>query len=126
MKTESFPEKSHSHPPYAWRRATRKIIGWLALLTLAGSMTVQAGPPAPNLLNYQGRVTVNGVNFDSPPNGQFKFAIVSNTGATTFWRNDGSTANGEPGSSVSLTVTKAHTLGHYAMRIHLTATAGVH
>ena len=50
----------------------------------------------PQLINYQGRVAVKGVNFDG--SGQFKFAIVDAAGTTSYWSNDGtSTAGGEPG-----------------------------
>ena len=59
----------------------------------------------PQLINYQGRVAVGAVNFDG--SGQFKFALVDATGATTFWSNDGtSTAGSEPTAGVSLPVTK--------------------
>lgn len=34
-------------------------------------------------LNYQGRVTVNGVNFDGT--GQFRFELVNETGTVTYW-----------------------------------------
>ena len=36
---------------------------------------------APNILNYQGRIAVRGVNFDG--NGQFKFALVDGGTTTT-------------------------------------------
>jgi hypothetical protein len=59
----------------------------------------------PQLLNHQGRVAVNGVNFDG--NGQFKFALVSADGLTTYWSNDGSsTAGSLPASHVTLPVAK--------------------
>jgi formylglycine-generating enzyme required for sulfatase activity len=50
----------------------------------------------PGIINYQGRVTVGGTNFTGT--GSFKFALINNTGATTYW------SNGV--SAVSLTVTK--------------------
>jgi microcystin-dependent protein len=50
----------------------------------------------PGIINYQGRVSVAGTNFDGT--GQFKFALVNNTGAATYWSNGVNT--------VSLTVTK--------------------
>ena len=59
----------------------------------------------PQLLNHQGRVAVNGVNFVG--NGQFKFALVNATGSTTYWSNDGtSSAGSQPTDSVTLAVTK--------------------
>ena len=54
----------------------------------------------PGIINYQGRVSVGGTNFDGT--GQFKFALVNATGSTTYWSNGG---NVHPSPS-SLTVTK--------------------
>jgi hypothetical protein len=39
----------------------------------------------PGIINYQGRITVAGTNFDGI--GLFKFALVDGTGTTTFWSN---------------------------------------
>ena len=59
----------------------------------------------PNLLNYQGRIAVSGANFTG--SGQFKFAIVNDSGTVTFWSNNGSsTAGSQPTSAVALTVTR--------------------
>ena len=59
----------------------------------------------PQLINYQGRITVGSVNFDG--SGQFKFALVNTDGSTTYWSNDGtSIAGSEPTAAVRLTVTK--------------------
>lgn len=59
----------------------------------------------PQLINYQGRVTSGGTNFDGA--GYFKFALVDAAGTTTYWSNDGtSVAGGEPVAAVALTVTK--------------------
>lgn len=64
-----------------------------------------ASAAVPSLLNYQGRVIVNNVNFEGT--GQFKFALVNAAGATTYWSNDGtSLAGAQPTNAVSLTVTK--------------------
>ena len=103
MKTESTPEKSQAHPPRTERRATRNLIGLLALLALAATVPVHA--QVPNLLNYQGRVAVGGVNFTG--SGQFKFALVNANGATSYWKNSADTApaDGVPDSAVALTVT---------------------
>jgi hypothetical protein len=80
-------------------RAFARVVGiWLA---------VAAAVPAqvPQLINYQGRVAVGGVNYNGT--GQFKFALVNNTGTTTYWSNDGtSTAGSQPAAAVSLTVSK--------------------
>ncbi|MDZ4287760.1 MAG: hypothetical protein U0984_07370, partial [Prosthecobacter sp.] len=73
----------------------------LVIVALAGVLHAQV----PQIINYQGRVAVNGVNFDG--SGQFKFALINATGTTTFWSNDGtSTAGSEPAAAVALTVTK--------------------
>ncbi len=59
----------------------------------------------PQLISYQGRVGVDGVNFDGQ--GQFKFALVNAAGTTTYWSNDSSSnAGSEPGAAVSLAVSK--------------------
>ena len=59
----------------------------------------------PQLINYQGRVVVGSTNFDGT--GQFKFALVTENGATTYWSNNGSSVNGsEPSAAVSLPVSK--------------------
>jgi formylglycine-generating enzyme required for sulfatase activity len=59
----------------------------------------------PQLINYQGRVAVNGVNFEGP--GLFRFALVDGAGAN-HWLNapDAAPADGMPDAPVSLTVTK--------------------
>lgn len=72
----------------------------LAALLLTASLQAQV----PNLINYQGRVVVGTTNFNSPPDGQFKFALVDGTG-NQVWRNQG-TGAGEPPTAVSLTVTR--------------------
>jgi N-acetylneuraminic acid mutarotase len=72
----------------------------LLVLVIASQVSAQV----PQLINYQGRVAVSGVNFTGA--GQFGFALVDTTGATTFWSNDGTSAAGsQPTTAVSLTVT---------------------
>lgn len=59
----------------------------------------------PNLVPHQGRVAVNGVNFDG--DGLFKFSLVNGDGSITYWSNDGTgTAGGAPAAGVELPVTK--------------------
>ena len=86
---------------------TRLFPGPAIALLLALATTLHA--QVPNLINYQGRVAVGtpAVNFNSPPNGQFKFALVS-AGGVPFWTNspDLAPADGVPDNAVSLTVTK--------------------
>jgi hypothetical protein len=69
------------------------------------SVTAMLHAQVPQLINYQGRVVVGTINFDG--SGQFKFALVNAAGTTTYWSNDGTSANGsEPTAAVTLTVTK--------------------
>jgi hypothetical protein len=77
------------------------------ILALAGFLiSALAKADGPALINYQGRVVVGNVNFNSPPNGLFKFALVNANGTTTYWSNDGTSTNGsEPTNAVSLLVT---------------------
>ncbi len=57
----------------------------------------------PPVINYAGQVAVDGEAFEG--NGLFKFAIVNDSGSTTYWSNDGtSTAGAEPTASVSVSV----------------------
>ncbi len=77
----------------------------LALTAILFTDALRAQVQVPTLLNYQGRVAVDAVNFDGT--GLFKFALVNQAGDTTFWSNDGtSTIGDEPAAAVSLTVAK--------------------
>jgi hypothetical protein len=88
-----------SLPRFSIRRFAAASLGSLLLLPAFPAAA------APALLNHQGRMAVNGVNFDGT--GQFKFALVNTTGTTTWWSNDGSsTAGSQPAAAVSLTVVK--------------------
>ena len=80
----------------------------LAALGCLCLLTTTLHGQVPNLINYQGRVAVGSTNFNSPPAGQFKFALVNATGTVTYWRNSADTtpADGVPDSAVALTVTK--------------------
>jgi hypothetical protein len=79
------------------------LIFAFALLFVAPFGKLQA--QVPQLISYQGRVGVDGVNFDG--SGQFKFAFVNAAGTTTYWSNDGSsTAGSEPGTAITLPVSK--------------------
>jgi N-acetylneuraminic acid mutarotase len=59
----------------------------------------------PQLINYQGRVVVGSTNFEGL--GEFKFALVNESGRP-YWSNDGSSdsSGSEPLSTVKLTVSK--------------------
>ncbi len=68
-------------------------------------LTRDAWSQVPQLINYQGRVTVGGTNFNGT--GQFKFRLLDPAGPDSYWSNDGSGTEGEePDTAVSVTVTK--------------------
>ena len=77
------------------------------LLLLMGifMVTLTAEAQVPQLVGYQGRVSVGTVGFDGT--GQFKFALVNTNGTVTYWSNDGtSVAGSAPAAGVTLTVVK--------------------
>jgi hypothetical protein len=55
----------------------------LIALRLAAVMSLDA--EVPGIINYQGRVAVDGTNFDGT--GLFKFALVNNGATQTYWSN---------------------------------------
>lgn len=57
----------------------------IAMLALAGI----AGAQAPQMIHYQGRITVSGTNLTGT--GQFKFALVNSDGGITYWSSGDST-----------------------------------
>lgn len=82
------------------------VLGWLAVL----SVIVRA--QVPQLINFQGRVTVNGAAFTGQ--GQFKFALLNAAGTVTHWSNNGSSSGGsEPNAAVGLMVSQ----GLYSVRL---------
>ena len=82
----------------------KTFLKWAIALFLLSSTSVLPAQ-VPQLINYQGRVGVDGVNFDG--SGQFKFAFVNAAGTTTYWSNDGSsTAGSEPTTAVGIPVSK--------------------
>src|SRR2546430_13216841 len=77
----------------------------LLLFTVCLSTLNQLCAQVPQLTNFQGRVAVDGVNFNGA--GEFKFALVNGDGSSSFWSNDGSSANGnEPSNAVPITVSQ--------------------
>lgn len=79
-----------------------RSVCFLTTFLFLSSLPLQA--QIPQLLHYQGRVAVNNVNFDGL--GQFKFALVSADGNTTYWSQDGTSVNGgEPTGLLKLDVT---------------------
>src|SRR4051794_23168850 len=81
---------------------TPKSLFALAGLTIAIGLTAPLAGQVPAMLNYQGRVLVNGTNFIGT--GQFKFALVQGAGPALLWKNDGSAGNTEPVAAVPLLV----------------------
>jgi hypothetical protein len=82
----------------------KTFLKWAIALFLLCSTSVLPAQ-VPQLINYQGRVGVDGVNFDG--SGQFKFAFVNSGGTTTYWSNDNSsTAGSEPAAAVGIPVSK--------------------
>ena len=78
-----------------------KSLGILLVMAFAFAATLAA--QVPSMLNYQGRIAVNGVNFSGT--GQFKFALINTSGAQSFWSNDGtSIAGSQPTAAVSIDV----------------------
>jgi hypothetical protein len=82
----------------------------LFLCAVLAGLAPRALGQVPQVLSYQGRVAVDGVNFDSATAGQpgrFRFALVNGDGTETYWSNDGtSVAGSEPTAAVSLAVAK--------------------
>ena len=80
---------------------SRQFVFWTACLMLCLSATADV----PQLLNHQGRIAVDGVNFTG--DGAFKFALVNIDGTQSYWSNDAtSNAGSEPADAVTLAVSK--------------------
>ncbi|MFZ9938126.1 MAG: tail fiber domain-containing protein [Luteolibacter sp.] len=85
------------------RKSYPSLIAFLAVF--AALVCGPASAALPQVLNHQGRIAVQGVNFDG--NGQFKFALVNADGTLSYWSNDGSgVQGGEPTAAVTLSVNK--------------------
>ena len=80
-------------------RAVKRVS--TVLLCFVAALATIASAQVPQMINYQGRVVVNGTNYHGT--GQFKFALVDGAGTASFWSNDGTSTNGsEPTASVAL------------------------
>ena len=86
-----------------------------------GSLAVSgANGAVPQMISYQGKVAVGGVNFQG--NGVFRFALVDGAGTTSYWSNDGtSVGGGAPVGGVTLGVTN----GLYAVLLGDTSLANM-
>ena len=94
------------------------LVSLLSFFSMLG--VLKSGAAVPQVLNHQGRIAVEGVNFNG--NGQFKFALVNANGSISYWSNDGtSNAGAAPSSPVTLTVTK----GLYSVLLGDTALANM-
>ena len=85
-------------PNHPFRRHLRLTVPGLAAFLLAAAPVARA--QIPQLINYQGRVAVGGVNFDGA--GQFKFALVEGAGVNTS-RPATATLTGSSVTSVTVT-----------------------
>ena len=82
-----------------------RTYGPIPAIFLCCMFACSAHAQVPQMINYQGRVVVNGTNYHGT--GQFKFALVDGTGSTSFWSNDGTSTDGsEPTASVALQCSK--------------------
>jgi hypothetical protein len=83
---------------------TKHILSWLTIALLTSTASAQV----PQLISYQGRVSVGAADFHGT--GRFKFALVGTNAlgaAVSLWSNDGTSTDGkEPTAAVSLAVDK--------------------
>ena len=94
----------------------KRLAQFLTLFMVA----VLSAHAVPAVLNYAGKVAVNGQPFDGQ--GLFKFALVNADGNTTYWSNGGTSANGsEPAAHVSIPVNG----GLYSLLLGNTAMSGM-
>ena len=85
------------HPHEEMDTTMRPKLSRAVLIGACGvAFALTANAQVPQMINYQGRVTVGGTNFDGT--GQFKLALVNGPGNVTFW------SNGT--AAVSINVTK--------------------
>ena len=70
---------------------SRSIL-WCLLVLAPISLVSRLQAQVPGIINYQGRVSVNGTNFNGT--GQFQFALVNGPpGTTTYWSNGAATVS---------------------------------
>ena len=106
VKPTSILYRLHSSVSGRWV-AVAALITMLLTATgvaVAGPQAIaQLAGGAPAVVSYQGKVMVGGSPHTGP--GYFKFAVVDAAEATSYWSNDGSSADGgEPASAVELAV----------------------
>lgn len=77
----------------------RITVGIVVFVSVVARMHAQPPP----MMNYQGRVSVDGIHFDGT--GQFKFALMDGETGDTYWSHDGSSVGGsEPGTAIAIAV----------------------
>ena len=94
----------HSCPVMSTFRLSPRFRWFVALA--ASLVAGELSAAVPHMINYQGRMAINGANFDGQ--GKFKFALVNGTGTQTYWRNspDTAPADGVPDAAVDLNVSR--------------------
>jgi len=115
-----------------YRKALTSVLVAVALLLMIPTALPQAqslqdaerssttGTTNPTTMLYQGYVTVSGTPYNST--GYFKFAVVSATGSTTYWSNDGTSASGsQPTAAVAIPVD----FGYFSTLLGDTSLAGM-
>jgi hypothetical protein len=85
---------------------TLLLLAGLALVAVSGATSGDASPTqggAPTVVAYQGEVRLDGAPYTG--DAYVKFAVVNADGDTTYWSNDGTSANGgQPSAAVPLAV----------------------
>lgn len=77
----------------------------VCILALGLLRPASLGAQVPAILSYQGRLVVANTNYDGVA--EFQFALVDETGTTSYWSNDGSSVAGSrPGTSLPANVSK--------------------
>ncbi|MFM1770277.1 MAG: hypothetical protein RJA22_2806 [Verrucomicrobiota bacterium] len=95
----------------------RQLLTLIAALSL---LATQAPAQVPQIIAYQGRITVSGTNFTGL--GLFKFALVNSNGTASFWSNDGTSA---AGAAPANPVTVPTTNGLYSVLLGDTTVPGM-
>lgn len=79
-------------------------VAWM-VAAMAWFLAITAQAQVPSTISYQGRVVVQGTNYDGV--GQFKFSLIDPAGTMTYWSNDGTgSGGGEPAGAATVTVSK--------------------
>ena len=103
-KREGLNNKTLQQPP-DYKNGINVLSVVVIMIALSFFNLPSVNAQVPNILSYQGRIAVSGVNFEGA--GLFKFAFVDAEGNTTYWSNDGTSAAGsQPTAAVTLAVKK--------------------